>query len=112
MELDMPKFVQVLDYLNGIKEGNRANESGIARELNVTYSHVVKLLNIFSDADWVSFDKRGRNVYIDLTPSGKLVAGLCSQMLHALHKANSKIREERDLKKVCDEIDKEVKPTP
>ncbi|HDP74077.1 MAG TPA: MarR family transcriptional regulator [Candidatus Woesearchaeota archaeon] len=45
--------------------------SVIAKEIDCTYSHVVKLLKTLEKAGIVKFNKSGRLKYLALTPKGK-----------------------------------------
>lgn len=48
--------------------------SKLAKEVDCTYSHVVKVLQHMHDADLLEFDKRGRLKIISLTEKGEQVA--------------------------------------
>lgn len=48
--------------------------STLAKEVDCTYSHVVKLLQEFHKADLISFDRQGRLKILHLTKKGKEVA--------------------------------------
>ena len=48
--------------------------SVIAKEIDCTYSHVVKLLKILEKHDIVEFVKEGRLKYLSLTEKGKKLA--------------------------------------
>jgi DNA-binding MarR family transcriptional regulator len=45
--------------------------SVIAKEIDCTYSHVVKLLKTMEKSGIVKFNKSGRLKYLSLTPKGK-----------------------------------------
>ena len=47
----------------------------LAKETDCTYSHTVKLLEIFRDMGIVEFDKQGRIKYVKLTQEGMELAG-------------------------------------
>jgi DNA-binding MarR family transcriptional regulator len=48
--------------------------SVLAKEVDCTYSHAVKILQILEDLKLVEFDKKGRIKLIKLTKKGKEVA--------------------------------------
>ena len=49
--------------------------STLAKSVDCTYSHVVKILQEMQKAGLVNFDKQGRLKLLTLTPKGKEVAG-------------------------------------
>jgi len=65
--------------LNILNSNEKAFPSRIAKEIDVTYSHVVKLLLAMKVGGLVHFDKNGRKKFVGLTPHGKEVATLMSQ---------------------------------
>jgi hypothetical protein len=87
MEIGLPKFAEVLSYLDKLEAGKRAFETGMSRDLNITYSHISKLVGFFEEYGWVVIDKQGRVAYIDLTPSGKNVASLCTKLFFEISQA-------------------------
>ena len=48
--------------------------SVLAKEVDCTYSHAVKILQILEELKLVEFDKKGRIKLIKLTPKGQVVA--------------------------------------
>ena len=48
--------------------------SVLAKETDCTYSHTVKLLDIFKGMDIVDFEKQGRIKYVKLTADGTALA--------------------------------------
>ncbi len=48
--------------------------SSLAKQIDCTYSHVVKILQEMSDAGLINFDKRGRLKLLSLTKKGSEVA--------------------------------------
>lgn len=62
----------------------------LAKEIDCTYSHVVKLLDIFAKLGIVRYKKEGRVKYITLTEEGKEIA----KTLDALVKKLSKLQKE------------------
>jgi DNA-binding MarR family transcriptional regulator len=53
-----------------IKLGNTKYVSVLAKETDCTYSHTVKLLDIFMERGLVEFEKQGRIKYVKLTEDG------------------------------------------
>ena len=62
----------MLVTLNSIK--NDIYASSLAKQIDCTYSHVVKILQEMSDAGLVNFDKQGRLKLLTLTKKGQEVA--------------------------------------
>jgi DNA-binding MarR family transcriptional regulator len=56
----------------------------VAKEVDCTYSHVVKLLDTFSKLGLVRFEKRGRIKTIHLTEAGKRLADKFEDLLAKL----------------------------
>lgn len=48
--------------------------SVLAKQIDCTYSHVVKILQEMQKAELVNFRKEGRLKLLDLTPKGKEIA--------------------------------------
>lgn len=53
---------------------NKIYASVIAKEINCTYSHVVKLLKILEKENLIKFEKQGRLKYLTLTEKGEKLA--------------------------------------
>lgn len=71
----------------------------LAKEIDCTYSHVVKLLDIFAKLGIVRYKKEGRVKYITLTDDGKEIA----KTLDTLMKKLSKLpREEKKISQSSD----------
>lgn len=56
--------------LLNIKLGGAKYVSVLAKETDCTYSHTVKLLDIFMERGLVEFEKQGRIKYVKLTEDG------------------------------------------
>ncbi len=56
-------------------QSNKENyASTVAKIVDCTYSHTMKILEIFHREDLVSFEKRGRVKFVSLTEKGKIIA--------------------------------------
>ncbi|HII71810.1 TPA: hypothetical protein HA265_03585 [Candidatus Woesearchaeota archaeon] len=66
------KPAMMLVTLNSIKTDIYA--SSLAKQIDCTYSHVVKILQEMSDAELINFDKQGRLKLLTLTKKGQEVA--------------------------------------
>lgn len=55
--------------------------SEIAKHMDVTYSHINKLLQRFQDKGWVTLQKTGRLQLITVTEAGKEVSKVCRDMV-------------------------------
>lgn len=60
--------------LLNIKLGSNKYISVLAKETDCTYSHTVKLLELFRGLGLVDFDKQGRIKYVKLTQDGTDIA--------------------------------------
>ncbi len=58
----------------------------ISREANITYSHTVKLLDLFRDIGLVDFEKKGRIKIVKLTPIGEEITHAFEVLLTKLSK--------------------------
>lgn len=65
----------------------------LSKEVDVTYSHTVKLLDIFNDLGLVEFEKKGRIKMVKLTALGEEIA----KTLDSLMTKFNKIRASRKL---------------
>ncbi|MFC2143324.1 hypothetical protein ACFLQN_02905 [Candidatus Aenigmatarchaeota archaeon] len=61
--------------------GSSKYVSVLAKEVDCTYSHTVKLLEVFKDAGLVEFEKQGRIKYVKLTKDGQELASLFESVL-------------------------------
>jgi len=76
------KPAMMLVMLKNSKQGIYA--SSLAKMIDCTYSHVVKILQQMEKADLMNFDKRGRLKLINLTKKGEEVAERIDQIRAAL----------------------------
>jgi DNA-binding transcriptional ArsR family regulator len=60
--------------------------SSLSKETDCTYSHTVKLLEIFRSLGIVEFNKQGRVKYIKLTPEGEEIASAFEAVLRKFSK--------------------------
>jgi|SRR3989338_2359363 len=61
--------------LLNIKMGGQKYVSVLAKETDCTYSHTVKLLDMFQELGIVEFEKHGRIKFVKLTEDGTALAG-------------------------------------
>ncbi len=71
---------------------NKKYVSVVAKEIDCTYSHVVKLLNELKKYGLIEFEKEGRVKYLSLTQEGTEIAKLFESLLRKF----SKIRVKED----------------
>ncbi len=64
--------------------------SVLAKNTDCTYSHTVKLLEIFKDMGIVEFEKHGRIKYVKLTQDGMELAGNFEAVLRKFAKLKPK----------------------
>ncbi|MBI4896208.1 MAG: hypothetical protein HY832_01535 [Candidatus Aenigmarchaeota archaeon] len=62
----------------------------LAKEIDCTYSHTVKLLEMFKDLGIVEFDKTGRIKYITLTAEGTDLSERFENVLRKFSKMKGK----------------------
>tara|TARA_B100000315_G_C14192630_1_gene414058 strand:+ start:255 stop:524 length:270 start_codon:yes stop_codon:yes gene_type:complete len=58
--------------------------SSLAKQIDCTYSHVVKILQEMEKADLVNFDKQGRLKLLSLTRNGQEVANSIERIKNML----------------------------
>ena len=58
----------------------------IAKEVDITYSHAIKLLDIFNELGLVEFEEQGRVKMVKLTDSGEEIARMCDNLVSKLSK--------------------------
>lgn len=76
--------------LLNIKMGGKKYISILAKETDCTYSHTVKLLDVFQDMGIVEFEKHGRIKYVKLTTDGNELAGYFESVLRKFSKLKRK----------------------
>ena len=67
------KPARILLGLKTAKEG-KVYATVLSRETNCTYSHTIKILNLFQKLNLVKFDKAGRIKHVALTEDGLDIA--------------------------------------
>lgn len=72
----------MLIYL--LNKNNEMYASSLAKAVDCTYSHVVKVLQDMQRAGLVTFEKKGRLKVLQLTKKGAEVATLMEQVMNAL----------------------------
>ncbi|MGV8171313.1 MAG: DUF2250 domain-containing protein [Candidatus Woesearchaeota archaeon] len=60
--------------VNLLNSTNEVYASTLAKSVDCTYSHVVKILQEMEDAGLVAFEKTGRLKYLKLTKKGEEIA--------------------------------------
>jgi DNA-binding MarR family transcriptional regulator len=73
--LKLDKWVYIIEKIDGEYPSN------LAKELNITYSHVVKILKQLVAKGWVKPEKSGRIIYYHLTDKGVMVSGYARQLI-------------------------------
>lgn len=76
--------------LLNIKVGGTKYVSVLAKETDCTYSHTVKLLDIFMERGLVEFEKQGRIKYVKLTEDGVSLASDFEGVLRKFSKREPK----------------------
>ena len=70
---------EILLHLLEHKDGEYV--STISYELNITYSHVSKMLKILSNNRVIKIEREGRTKFINLTPKGIKIAKLIEAIM-------------------------------
>ncbi len=70
--------------VNLLNKNTEMYASSLAKVVDCTYSHVVKILQEMNKAGLVSFDKQGRLKVLTLTPKGEEVAKHIDQIRNIL----------------------------
>ena len=69
------KPAMMLVYLLNAQQGQQEQyASSLAKQVDCTYSHIVKILNEMQKADLITFQKEGRLKILKLTKRGEEVA--------------------------------------
>lgn len=76
--------------LQNIKLGGTKYISVLAKETDCTYSHTVKLLEVFHGLDLLKFSKEGRIKYVTLTDEGEELASDFETVLRKFSKLTPK----------------------
>lgn len=56
----------------------------ISKKIDCTYSHTVKLLDLFKDFELVEFEKKGRIKIIRLTEKGEIIARALQNLITSI----------------------------
>ncbi|MCC5994064.1 MAG: helix-turn-helix domain-containing protein [Candidatus Aenigmarchaeota archaeon] len=87
MESDKPLayflHVKPVKILTSLRSGPKY-VTLIAKEVDITYSHAIKLLDIFNELGLVEFEEKGRIKMVKLTDSGEEIARLFDTLLSKL----------------------------
>ena len=73
-----------LMIINLLRKNNDMYASSLAKVVDCTYSHVVKVLQEMQKAGLVTFEKRGRLKVLVLTKKGTEVANLMDKLVSTL----------------------------
>jgi DNA-binding MarR family transcriptional regulator len=76
------KPVKILVQLNNPSKDNYTSQ--IAREVDCTYSHTVRIIQRLEERKLVASEKKGRRKYLTLTDPGKEIAETLGELLHQL----------------------------
>jgi predicted transcriptional regulator len=78
----------VMILVNLAKDEKLRYASALAKEVDCTYSHTVKLLSMMQKNGLVEFNKRGRLKTLNLTPVGREIAGTLSKTMGLFDKVD------------------------
>lgn len=67
-----------------LKENTKRYASVIAKEVDCTYSHTVRILQEFNKRGLVTFNRKGRQKLIDLTKKGREIAENMKKLVNSL----------------------------
>lgn len=68
---------------------NKCYASTIAKEVDCTYSHTVRIIQIFEKKKLLTFEKKGRIKTIHLTKKGKKIAETLKKLITQIHEKDS-----------------------
>lgn len=80
--LSSPCWMVILKYLSINKPHNM---SEVSRRCNITYSHTVKLINMFVKIKLLKSYRENRNRTLELTKLGRESASLCGKLVDKLN---------------------------
>jgi len=69
---------------------NEVISTKLSKDLDVTYSHIVKLIQEFEKNKWITTERRGRVKIIYLTGLGKTISDVCLQVSSYINNGDSK----------------------
>lgn len=72
------------------KDNKLRYTSAIAKEVDCTYSHTVKIMKLLKEYGLVEFNKKGRLKTIELTPIGRDIAATLSKTIYLFDKVENK----------------------
>lgn len=78
----------VMLLINLSRENKLRYASILAKEVDCTYSHTVKIIKMLKENGLVDFSKKGRLKTIALTPTGKELAANLSRAISLFNKAD------------------------
>lgn len=79
-------FKKPAKMLLNLYKNNKSIASRVAKETDITYSHVVKIFVMFQKHGLVVFEKIGREKSIALTYKGKEIASAIAKIFDILNK--------------------------
>lgn len=88
MQSNKLKFPAWQLYLINFKDFQNQNISYHAKYLNVTYSHILKIVKMMEKNSWLEIEKVGRENIMKLTPTGEKI----SQLLRLIEKKYNGLR--------------------
>jgi predicted transcriptional regulator len=80
----------VMLLVNLSKDNKLRYTSILAKEVDCTYSHTVKIVKMLKEYGLVEFSKKGRLKTIELTPMGKDIATTLAKTVYLFEKADNK----------------------
>jgi len=84
MNLQIPIWIKVMVYLRiKLSKNEKIHKIIISKELDVTYSHIVNTLKNLLDKGYVKFNRKGRNIYVELTGKGIKLSEHCKRVYEA-----------------------------
>ena len=87
MLIDVMKWEKIIDLIN-CKETRTI--SFISKELNITYTHVMKIIKEMKEIGLIKVKKKGRNRSITLTPKGLNIAEHISPIVNFVNKISGR----------------------
>lgn len=83
-KLQADSWIKVMAHLGGkLFKGQETYKMEMVKELDITYTHVVKILKVLEKKKYVKFRKQSRNIYVELTGIGIEQAEACRTVMGA-----------------------------
>jgi len=85
MKLRTDVWIKLMAYLKKKFDADMVvYKARVSKDLDITYSYVVKILFLLEKKGFIYFLKQGRNIYVLLTPQGQKLSEHCEKVNKAI----------------------------